>query len=131
MNAKSPLAPVEHMLDCAKLATSYLEGLEKGDFLRDTRTQQAVIMNLLIIGEMASRLAPEHPDFRKEHPETPWRNMTAMRNRIAHGYFELDLDIVWDTVLTALPELVYRLQPIRDEIAATGGPREISPSDEI
>ena len=54
-----------------------------------------------------------------------------MRNRIAHGYFELNLDIVWDTVLTALPELVYRLQPIRDEIAAPGGSRASSPSDEI
>ena len=41
------------------------------------------------------------------------------------------MNVVWQTVLTALPELVYRLQPIRDEIAATGGPREISPSDEI
>jgi uncharacterized protein with HEPN domain len=102
MNAKSPLAPVEHMLDCAKLAISYV-----------------------------GALAQEHPDFTKNHPETPWRSMTAMRNRIAHGYFELDLDIVRDTVLTALPELVYRLQPIRDEIAAPGGPRESSPSDEI
>ncbi len=131
MNPKSPLAPVEHMLDCAKPAISYVEGLEKGDFIRDTRTQQAVVMNLLVIGEMASRLAQEHPDFTKNHPETPWRSMAAMRNRIAHGYFELDLDIVWDTVLTALPELVYRLQPIRDEIAAPGGPRESLPSDEI
>lgn len=131
MNAKSPLAPVEHMLDCAKLAISYLEGVDKSDFLRDTRTQQAVNMNLLIIGEMASRLAQEHSDFVKKHLEVPWRNMAAMRNRIAHGYFELDLDIVWDTVLTAPPELIYRLQPIRDKIAATGGPCEISSSDEI
>lgn len=110
MTRKGPLAPIGHMLECAKLAVSYVEGLEKRDFLGDTRTQQAVIMNLLVYwrdgGAAGSR---DHPDFWQRHPEAPWRKMTAMRNRIAHGYFELDLDIVWDTAQIALPGVNFQV----------------------
>ncbi|WP_036289197.1 DUF86 domain-containing protein [Methylosinus sp. PW1] len=120
MKRKSPLAPVGHMLDCANWAISYIEGMEKADFLSDRRTQQAVIMNLLVIGEMASRLAREHSEFWEKYPQAPWRDMTSMRNRIAHGYFDLNLDTIWDTVLTSLPELIYSLQPIFAELAARG-----------
>jgi hypothetical protein len=47
------------------------------------------------------------------HPQIPWRNMRGMRNRIAHGYFEINLKVVWDTVVTALPELLIKLQKVR------------------
>lgn len=121
MTRKSPLAPVGHMLDCAEWAISYIEGMAKEEFLDDRRTQQAVTMNLLVIGEMASRLAREHPEFWQKYPQAPWRKMTSMRNRIAHGYFDLNLDTIWDTVLTSLPELIYSLKPIFDELAARDG----------
>lgn len=116
MMDKNPLAPIGHMLDCAKLALSYVDGLSKADFLQDKRTQQAVIMNLLVIGEMAARLGRDHPEFSVQYPAAPWRKMTAMRNRIAHGYFDLDLDVVWDTATAALPELIDLLTPIRDKL---------------
>lgn len=76
MKRKSPLAPVGHMLDCAEWAVSYVEGMAKEDFLDDRRTQQAVTMDLLVIGEMASRLAREHPDFWEKYPQAPWRQMS-------------------------------------------------------
>ena len=57
------------------------------------------------------------PEFLGGHPDVPWRSMKGMRNRIAHGYFDINLDIVWDTVRTALPPLVERLTAIRDELA--------------
>ncbi|MGA9823563.1 MAG: DUF86 domain-containing protein [Methylocystis sp.] len=122
---------LDQMLAAARLAISYVDGMQEDDFMADTRTQQAVALNLLIVGEAAARLGRDHPDFLGQTPEAPWRDMIGMRNRIAHGYFDLNLRVVWQTVLTALPELVYRLQPIRDEIAAPGGPRESLPSDEI
>jgi len=46
--------------------------------------------------------------------KTPWRNMKGMRNRIAHGYFDIDIDVVWETVQTALPQLLAQLPAIRD-----------------
>jgi uncharacterized protein with HEPN domain len=103
MKRKSPLAPIGHMLECAEWAISYIDGMGKEDFLDDRRTQQAVIMNLLVIGEMASRLARDHQEFWEKYPQAPWRHMTSMRNRIAHGYFDLSLDTIWDTASTSFP----------------------------
>jgi len=64
---------------------------------------------LLIIGEAATKVITRYPDFVARHETTPWRNMRGMRNRIAHGYFEIDIEIVWETVQTALPGLLATL----------------------
>lgn len=109
---------LDHMLEAARLACSYTEGIGKDEFLADKRTQQAVIMNLVIIGEAATNLLKYHTDFLDAHPDVPWKNMKGMRNRIAHGYFEINLAVVWETVQSALPELVARLPAVRDEAAA-------------
>lgn len=69
-------------------------------------------MGLFIVGEVASKLISHAPDFVAEHPEIPWRSMRGMRNRVVHGYFQTDLALVWDTVQTALPDLLHRLKPI-------------------
>ncbi|MEY2335149.1 HepT-like ribonuclease domain-containing protein [Acidithiobacillus ferrianus] len=79
------------------------------DFINDKRTQQAVIMNLIIVGEAATKVMDTYPEFAEGHPEIPWRSMRGMRNRIAHGYFDINLDVVWDTVQTALPELAAQI----------------------
>ena len=99
-----------HMLQSARLACSYVEGMSRADFPADTRTQQAVVMNMIIIGEAAARLLLEHTEFTQAHADIPWRGMKSMRNRIAHGYFEVDFRIVWDTVQTSLPDLIARLE---------------------
>jgi uncharacterized protein with HEPN domain len=104
---------LDHMLEAAQQAYSYVEGLDKDEFLVDKRTQQAVILNLIIIGEAATKLLKDYSQFLDQHPDGPWRSMRGMRNRIAHGYFEIDLDVVWETVNTALPQLLERLTAIR------------------
>lgn len=98
-----------HMRQATIDACSFIEGLSKDDFLVDKRTQQAVIMNLVIIGEAATKVMDGYPEFVQSHPDVPWRNMRGMRNRIAHGYFDIDLEIVWETVASALPDLQKRL----------------------
>ena len=100
---------LEHIRQAVTDACAYAEGMNKADFLADKRTQQAVVMNLIIIGEAATKLLNDHGDFTSHHAAVPWRNMKGMRNRIAHGYFEINLDVVWDTVQTALPELLRSL----------------------
>ena len=70
-------------------------------------------MILIIIGEAATKVLDRHPEFVSEHPEVLWRNMRGMHNRIAHGYFDINLDVVWDTVKTALPELLRQLPVVR------------------
>lgn len=98
-----------HIRQAATDACSFVEGIGKSDFLADKRTQQAVIMNLIIIGEAATKIMDGYSSFAQEHPDIPWRGMRGMRNRIAHGYFDINLDVVWDTVKTALPELLQQL----------------------
>jgi len=97
---------LEHIRQAATDACDDVEGMTKADFLADKRTQQAVIMNLIVIGEAATKLLQEHSDFTAQYPAIPWRNMKGMRNRIAHGYFEINLDVVWETTQTALPKLL-------------------------
>lgn len=100
-----------HMLQAVQDALSFVDGLSKPDFIADKRTQQAVIMSLLIVGEASTKVMDGFAAFAQEHAEVPWRNMRGMRNRIAHGYFDINLDIVWDTVTSALP-------PLRDQLQA-------------
>lgn len=100
---------LEHMQQAATDACGFVDGLSKEAFLTDKRTQQAVVMSLIIIGEAATKVMDGYGQFAEAHPEVPWRAMRGMRNRIAHGYFDINLDVVWDTVQTALPELLRKL----------------------
>lgn len=108
-NAERLTLWIEQMLEAAADACRYVEGLDFAAFERDKRTQQAVVLNLLLIGEVASRIAEGAPGFIAAHPEIPWAAMRGMRNRIAHGYFELDIEVVWDTVRDAVPKLAGKL----------------------
>ena len=107
---------LDHMLEAAQQACGYVEGMSKNEFLADKRTQQAVIMNIVIIGEAATKLLQEHESFLANHQQVPWRNMKGMRNRIAHGYFDINLNVVWETIQTALPELIQQLPTVRDAV---------------
>ncbi|MBK9161627.1 MAG: DUF86 domain-containing protein [Nitrosomonadales bacterium] len=104
---------LSHMLEAAVLAQSYVEGMEKADFLEDKKTQQAIILNVMVIGEAAIKLADEYPAFIARFPQVEWRSMRGMRNRLAHGYFDINLEIVWDTVKQALPILEDQLRQIQ------------------
>lgn len=106
---------LEHMQQAATDACGFIEGLTREDFLGDKRTQQAVIMSLIIIGEAATKVMDGYIEFAQTHGQVPWRNMRGMRNRIAHGYFDVNLDMVWDTVQTALPELLQQLLAVRQD----------------
>lgn len=100
------------MLRAAQQACGYVEGMDRGQFLDDPRTQQAVAMNVLIIGEVAAKLIERYPERLATCPTVPWVAMKGMRNRIAHGYFEIDMGVVWETVRSALPELIEQLTAI-------------------
>ncbi|SEH85920.1 Uncharacterized conserved protein, contains HEPN domain [Rheinheimera pacifica] len=110
MTSERILTYVEQMLESVFLACSYIEGLEKSDFLADKKTQQAVVLNLLVLGETATKILQTQPDFASQHTDIPWRSMKGMRNRIAHGYFDINLDVVWDTTKQALPQLHLQLK---------------------
>lgn len=97
---------LDHMRQAASDALVFVEGLSKEEFFDDKRTQQAVIMSLIIIGEAATKVMDGYAEFSAKNSQVPWRSMRGMRNRIAHGYFDINLEVVWDTVQAALPELL-------------------------
>jgi uncharacterized protein with HEPN domain len=105
---------LEHMRQASNDACGFVDGLSKSDFLGDKRTQQAVVMSLIIIGEAATKVMDGYAAFTQAHPDVPWRSMRGMRNRIAHGYFDINLDVVWETVQTALPDLLRLLRTVRN-----------------
>ena len=103
---------LDHMRQAALDACGFVEGMDKREFMRDKRTQQAVVMSLIVIGEAATKVMDGDAGFAQSHAQIPWRNMRGMRNRIAHGYFDINLDLVWDTVATALPQLLEQLHDL-------------------
>ena len=106
---------LDHIQQAAADARSFVEGLAKDDFLADKRTQQAVIMSLIIIGEAATKVMDGYAEFTQAHAEVPWRSMRNMRNRMAHGYFDINLDVVWETAQEWLPQLLKQLSAVRQD----------------
>ena len=104
---------LDHMRQAIADAQSFTEGMTQADFEQDRRTQQAVVMSLIVLGEAATKVMDQHSAFAAEHSHIPWR---GMRNRIAHGYFEINLEVVWDTVQTALPVLKTPLDALPSSI---------------
>jgi len=105
-----------HIQQAAAAACSFMEGMSKDDFLGDKRTQDAVIMNLIIVGEAVTKVMDGYAEFTQQHTDIPWRDMRAMRNRMAHGYFDINLDVVWDTVQEKLPVLLKQLPALRQDV---------------
>lgn len=100
---------VGHMLEAIRLVRDYAEGISRDEFFADKKTQQAVVLNIMIIGEAATQIGNEYPEWADQHPQIQWRAMRGMRNRMAHGYFDINLQVVWDTVQLSLPELEEKL----------------------
>ena len=85
---------LDQMLTAANDARRFVEGMSKKDFLADKRTQQAVVMSLVIVGEAAARMMDKYSEFVADNPDIPWRGMRGMRDRVAHGYFDVNPDVV-------------------------------------
>jgi uncharacterized protein with HEPN domain len=92
----------------------FTKGMDSAkDFESDRRTMLAVIRSLEVIGE-AARQTPKA--FRDKHASIPWREMTNFRNVIAHEYFGLDFDIVWDVIKNRIPSLNEQIKLVKSEL---------------
>jgi uncharacterized protein with HEPN domain len=83
-------------------------------FADDELVQTAVIRWVEIIGEATRGLTD---DLRQTHPEVPWRQMVAMRNVLIHGYFDIDVDLVWSVAQNDLPKLGAQIRAIADQLS--------------
>ncbi|MFW6142396.1 MAG: DUF86 domain-containing protein [Candidatus Saliniplasma sp.] len=98
---------IKHMRDTAEEILELTEGLSRSDLEKDRKLSLALVHLFEILGEAASRISN---DFQTEHPEIPWKYIIGMRNRLIHGYFDIDLDIVWSTVKKDIPPLIPKLK---------------------
>ena len=92
-----------HMLDAAYQVSSFIEGRSRSDLDSEQMLGLAVTRLLEIIGEAAGHLSPE---LQAKYPDIPWREMSGLRNRLIHGYFDVDMDTVWSIVSEDIPTAI-------------------------
>jgi len=100
---------IKHILDAAGKAHDFTRNRKRADLEKDEMLALSLVRLLEIIGEAAGDISEE---YRGKHPDIPWKKMIGLRNRLIHGYFDIDLDIVWDTVEGDLPPLIAELEKL-------------------
>ncbi len=97
-----PLEYLRHILIEADYLVEQCDSLSKEQLLANETLRRAFVRSLEVIGEAAKKV----PDtFREQHPEVEWRAMAGMRDRLVHGYFGVDYELVWDVVKNKVPVL--------------------------
>lgn len=96
---------LKHILEAIERIDHYTADMVEMAFLDNRMVQDAVIRNLEIIGEASNSIEKHYPGFAASHPELPLASAYQMRNAVAHGYFKVDLEIVWKTIHSDLPDL--------------------------
>jgi uncharacterized protein with HEPN domain len=96
---------LDHIAKAIERIQRYIDDMDEVAFLKSDLTQDAVIRNFEVIGEASHNITLYHPDFAAAHPELPLGIAYEMRNALAHGYFKIDMEIVWKTIQSELPDL--------------------------
>lgn len=109
MSKRQPHLLIEDIVDSGNKILEYTSGLTFEEFIKDTKTIDAVIRNFEIIGEAANRI----PDsYKEEHPQIDWHRIRGFRNRIVHDYFGIDYGIVWQIKESFLPQMLTLINQI-------------------
>ncbi len=107
---------LSHILQAIERVDRYTEDIDEVAFLQNEMVQDAVIRNFEIIGEASHNIECHFPEFATAHPELPLAFAYQMRNAVAHGYFKVDLEIVWKTVRRDLPELYAQVRDLVQDL---------------
>ena len=100
---------VRDILDAIAEIRKFTSGMDYESFCKDSKSVRAVEMNFIIIGEAVNQIPDEIEEM---HINIPWNFMRAMRNRIVHVYFQVDENLMWDTVQNDLPPLIPQLKKL-------------------
>ncbi len=99
-----------HIINCIDKIQRYVEDVYQEAFEQDEMMQDAIIKNLEIIGEAATRLSKK---IKSENTHIPWHQIEGLRHRLVHDYYQVDLTIVWNTIHNRLPQLKREIQNLR------------------
>jgi uncharacterized protein with HEPN domain len=100
---------LHHMLQAAREAISFAKGKSRSDLDIDRMLTLSLVKELELIGEAATKVSEE---TQHQFTDIPWAEIVGMRNRLIHTYFDINLDIVWQTVVQDLPPLLSSLENI-------------------
>jgi len=100
---------IEHIIVSIERILFYIAEIDRSSFLKDLKTQDAVVRQLEIIGEATKKISF---DFREKYPNIPWLDMAGMRDRLIHDYIDVDFEIVWKTASENIPQLKILLEEI-------------------
>jgi uncharacterized protein with HEPN domain len=107
---------LKHILEAIQRIEEYVADLDEATFLQNKLVQDAVIRNFEVIGEASHNIEKRFPEFVADHPELPLATAYQMRNAIAHGYFEVDFEILWKTIHINLPGLHSKISGIKEKL---------------
>lgn len=115
--AKDERVRVLHMLDAARKVREFMQGKTRADLDTNEMLALAIVRLLEIIGEAAKHV-PQ--DIKDATPQLPWSLIARMRDRLAHGYFGVSLDRVWEVITNDLPPLISILEGLNISLPASG-----------
>ena len=104
---------LDHIIICINRINSYINNITYEDFLKNEMLQDAVVRLIGIIGEASVKISPETKD---KYNRIAWADIKGMRNRIIHDYFNVRIDVVWDTIKKELPKLKEQILAIIGEV---------------
>jgi uncharacterized protein with HEPN domain len=97
------------MVDAAQEAIAFVQGINQDAFAKDRMRVLSVVKSIEIIGEAATKISPA---LKQQAKAIPWSDIAGMRNRLIHAYFDIDMDVIWQTVQTDLPALIPNLKKL-------------------
>lgn len=107
MSKAEDIVRIRHMLDAVRKAVEFTRNCERIDLDKDEKLALSIVRLLEILGEAAKNVSDQ---YRDKHPKIPWRQIAGTRDRLIHGYFDVDLNIVWKIISVDIPPLVAQLE---------------------
>ncbi len=114
MSQNSDSVYLEHILEAINNIEAGTRGVRREDFNKNIQLQAAILHFIQIVGEAAKLLSLE---FKEKYPEIAWSQIAGMRNKVVHEYFQVDLDVVWDTATNDIPAFKLQVQEIVKTLA--------------
>jgi hypothetical protein len=113
MSSRDQILFLEDILESIQFIDQYICDLDYSDFINDMKTFDAVLRNLEVIGEAAKNISIQ---VKISNDNINWKGMAGMRDKLIHGYFGVDPEIVWETIKNRLPEIETQIKDILKEM---------------